>query len=677
MIHSTYPNPHLVSAPPLEETNIMDNNMGTELVVDQGPYYPAASNYYGYYCTGLESAGLWEDHYRFFGLDGLDPQYTGVQTENLPYVYYTPSYGYADSPYNPYNPYIPGAVVAIDSPFVGPQQYYAGPACDIPVSSSGYFPLLVQPTADVLPNTSVDTIMLSGVSSAGAGVKHIAPSNSSVMVARPLSSGPDQHAHTTSNLAIPSSKISEVVQVKSASSKQPASYADITPSGISISTSSYVNQNRSVSASNKPAENFAFGRAPMHNPLKASLPVNNGFDFGSDAHGWAAMHKLRNVGSDAFGEQNRGPRTSRLKNKWSSSIAVKEYNAKMGGSHAQGNIIIYADQYNKEDFPVNYPNAKFFVIKSYSEDDIHKSIKYSVWSSTPVGNKKLDSAFEDAHRISCGKPGTCPVFLFFSVNASGQFCGVAEMISPVDYNKDMDFWQQDKWSGSFPVKWHIIKDVPNSSFRHVILENNENKPVTNSRDTQEVLYSPGMEMLKIFKNYSSRTSLLDDFIYYESRQKIRQEEKLRLLKSYDSSFFLPSFVSVSKPSVTICQPLNANKNVPKQKENCLEKKSVTVSDQSVSEQDVQDSSLNSKNMVNEVVEENKEITSVTKKMSSLSTDSSKGSVTISGSVTVRPTIDVVTVGSIPVRVNGFSDSNDGILTIGTISIDPKSARHEK
>ena len=60
------------------------------------------------------------------------------------------------------------------------------------------------------------------------------------------------------------------------------------------------------------------------------------------------------------------------------------------------------------------------------------------------------------------------------------------MIGPVDFEKDMDFWQQDKWSGSFPVKWHIIKDVPNTNFRHILLENNENKPVTNSRDTQEV-----------------------------------------------------------------------------------------------------------------------------------------------------------------------------------------------
>ena len=73
------------------------------------------------------------------------------------------------------------------------------------------------------------------------------------------------------------------------------------------------------------------------------------------------------------------------------------------------------------------------------------------------------------------------------MNASGQFVGLAEMIGPVDFKKSMDFWQQDKWNGFFPVKWHIIKDIPNKNFHHITLENNDNKAVTFSRDTQEVL----------------------------------------------------------------------------------------------------------------------------------------------------------------------------------------------
>ena len=83
------------------------------------------------------------------------------------------------------------------------------------------------------------------------------------------------------------------------------------------------------------------------------------------------------------------------------------------------------------------------------------------------------------------------------VNASGQFCGVAEMMGPVDFQRSVDYWQQDKWNGQFLVKWHIIKDVYNSQFRHITLENNDNKPVTNNRDTEEVSLSVSRGLIKV------------------------------------------------------------------------------------------------------------------------------------------------------------------------------------
>ncbi|KAH7444239.1 hypothetical protein KP509_02G070900 [Ceratopteris richardii] len=185
-------------------------------------------------------------------------------------------------------------------------------------------------------------------------------------------------------------------------------------------------------------------------------------------------------------------------------------------------------EYNQDNFQVSYEAAKFFIIKSYSEDDVHKSIKYSVWSSTPNGNKRLDEAYRKAQEKKLETTSSmCPVFFFFSVNCSGQFCGVAEMVGPVDFGKNMDFWLQGKWNGCLPVKWHIIKDVPNGHFRHIILSNNDNKPVTHSRDTQEVHFHQGLEMLKIFKFFPMRTSLLDDFAFYDSRQRVLQERKSR------------------------------------------------------------------------------------------------------------------------------------------------------
>ncbi|XP_057680592.1 YTH domain-containing family protein 3 isoform X1 [Corythoichthys intestinalis] len=180
------------------------------------------------------------------------------------------------------------------------------------------------------------------------------------------------------------------------------------------------------------------------------------------------------------------------------------------------------NNYNPKEFDWNLKNGRVFIIKSYSEDDIHRSIKYSIWCSTEHGNKRLDGAYR-----SLGGKG--PLYLLFSVNGSGHFCGVAEMRSSVDYNAYAGVWSQDKWKGKFEVKWAFIKDVPNNQLRHIRLENNDNKPVTNSRDTQEVPLEKAKQVLKIIATYKHTTSIFDDFAHYEKRQE--EEEALRKERS--------------------------------------------------------------------------------------------------------------------------------------------------
>ena len=77
----------------------------------------------------------------------------------------------------------------------------------------------------------------------------------------------------------------------------------------------------------------------------------------------------------------------------------------------------------------------------------------------------------------------------------------------------------------FQVKWIYVKDVPNAQLRHIRLENNENKPVTNSRDTQEVPADKAKSVLKIIHTFNHQTSILDDFVYYEKRQKEEEGKK--------------------------------------------------------------------------------------------------------------------------------------------------------
>ena len=129
-------------------------------------------------------------------------------------------------------------------------------------------------------------------------------------------------------------------------------------------------------------------------------------------------------------------------------------------------------------------SPRYFVIKSFCEDDVHHSVKYGVWCSTERGNRILDFAFQSQQTIG---PTPQPVYLFYSVNGSGHFCGIAEMKNRVDYTRKLGNWEQDRWRGIFDVEWIYVKDVPNSELRHILLPNNENKPVTYSRDTQVCL----------------------------------------------------------------------------------------------------------------------------------------------------------------------------------------------
>ncbi|KAH3900256.1 uncharacterized protein SCODWIG_03297 [Saccharomycodes ludwigii] len=148
--------------------------------------------------------------------------------------------------------------------------------------------------------------------------------------------------------------------------------------------------------------------------------------------------------------------------------------------------------------------AKCFVIKSFDLADIIASYKHNIWSSTQLGNKRLSKAYQN---------GKNRVFLFYSVNASGKFCGVAEMKSDLRMCKD-DVWSnKNRWPGEFDIEWIYVKDIPNRMFRHLVIKENQGKPVTNSRDTQEVPPDIATSMITIFENYTNNqlTSFLMEY----------------------------------------------------------------------------------------------------------------------------------------------------------------------
>ncbi|PON48769.1 YTH domain containing protein [Parasponia andersonii] len=452
-------------------------------VGEQGVYNPASSCYNFY--PGYNGSFTQLDDPVYYQSNGSN---TAIQSENG-LVYYVPGY----------NPYASGAILGVDGQGIGQQQYF---------SSSGYHQPPVSYDSEAMPCYSWDPTFARDVpNGAKSGLR-------STGLARSNGFNTAKNGSITSKFSKPLLNTQPIKSVN----KMPhlgSDFAGLLKGYPQVGRiSSFANQKQGLYPHTGFTNYKPYGKIWTGNDRFKSRDKNN-----------------RTGDFEASAELTRGPR-SHIKTHSDSSPEKEELG-----------FAVRRDQYNIPDFPTDYENAKFYVIKSYSEDDIHKSIKYNVWASTPNGNKKLDAAYRDAEGKLSETGTRYPNFLFFSVNGSGQFVGVAEMAGQVDFNKDMDFWQVDKWNGFFPVRWHIVKDIPNTQLRHIILENNDNKPVTFTRDTQEIGLKQGLEMLNIFKSYTAKTSLLDDFNFYETREKSLQAKRaikpatLKMESNYNNSDF--------------------------------------------------------------------------------------------------------------------------------------------
>ncbi|KAL3515718.1 hypothetical protein ACH5RR_022620 [Cinchona calisaya] len=451
---------------------------------EKGVCYPPTSCY-NYYYPGYNGSFSQLDDQGYLAMAG---GYTGIPPDNSSLLYY----------YNPYN------------------TGYIGTDGEHPYVSSGYFQQPVSYGSEALPSHTWDSSYAGDVKNRVVSktdeVKSVFGQNGSV------NSGVINSSKTiNSSSTVPLNSKARKFTVPSDFCKSFTQTKPLKPlNKLGSGFQSMENMNGVYPA----------GKFPVFSNQNRGFYMHYGpMSYQPNSRVWNSNQRYRSRcnfrcegENEASNELSRGPRAN-----------CKNEHSKLSAEDEQAGLTIQKDKYNLEDFPSEYENAKFYVIKSYSEDDIHKCVKYDVWSSTPNGNKKLDAAFRDAEVKATEKGSKCPIFLLFSVNVSGQFLGVAEMIGQVDFNKNMDFWQIDKWNGFFPVKWHIVKDVPNGLLRHIILENNDNRAVTYSRDTQEIGLKQGLEMLSIFKSYSAKTSLLDDFKFYEEREKSLKANRSRKL----------------------------------------------------------------------------------------------------------------------------------------------------
>ncbi|CAM9675884.1 unnamed protein product, partial [Phaeothamnion confervicola] len=153
--------------------------------------------------------------------------------------------------------------------------------------------------------------------------------------------------------------------------------------------------------------------------------------------------------------------------------------------------------------------ASFFVVKTVDESGVRRSFETSSWAiNESGGSRKMDAAWHKS-RSQDGSSGRSPVYLFVSTNSTNCFCGIAEMVGPVEFKVSERRREECAGSASFPIRWVFVKNVPNRLLKQITLPNCDNRPLTGTRDAQEVALQQGREVLRIFASAAPSPSLLD------------------------------------------------------------------------------------------------------------------------------------------------------------------------
>ncbi len=147
-------------------------------------------------------------------------------------------------------------------------------------------------------------------------------------------------------------------------------------------------------------------------------------------------------------------------------------------------------------------NGIFIVVKSFNVENIHKALKYNVWSTTFTGIKLFDEAFERA------KNNNTEVYLIFGTNSMFSFQGIAKMKSYYQ-NKTYHFWKGNenykRFNGSFKIEWIIIKDIPFSTLDSIIYDKT---PFSRLRNGCELDKKSANEVVKIYEKFYFCSSLV-------------------------------------------------------------------------------------------------------------------------------------------------------------------------
>eukprot|EP01065_Artemidia_motanka_P025525 TRINITY_DN30518_c0_g1_i1.p1 TRINITY_DN30518_c0_g1~~TRINITY_DN30518_c0_g1_i1.p1 ORF type:complete len:435 (+),score=65.92 TRINITY_DN30518_c0_g1_i1:111-1415(+) len=137
--------------------------------------------------------------------------------------------------------------------------------------------------------------------------------------------------------------------------------------------------------------------------------------------------------------------------------------------------------------------SAYFVIRSHCIENVRISVERGLWATGRQNETAINNAFSRCKTV----------FLIFSVNGSGQFCGyatVAERIPRRGRESDeraRELGLGGRWANPFSVEWIKVGSVGFAETNHLVNPYNHGTPIKRSRDGQALPPDVGTALLRL------------------------------------------------------------------------------------------------------------------------------------------------------------------------------------
>ncbi|CAD8177639.1 unnamed protein product [Paramecium octaurelia] len=170
--------------------------------------------------------------------------------------------------------------------------------------------------------------------------------------------------------------------------------------------------------------------------------------------------------------------------------------------------------------------AIFLILRSASLDNIHKGMKYGVWTSTPKSNARIDELFKESE----------DVYLIYSVVGTKAFQACAKLLGPFDPTASFLYWDEPlKWFGSFQIKCLFLNELKQKTLDEKQPAHLGSIVLTEQTDCTEITNGLGLFVLQCFKDQQEDETNVN-VLLQQFQNMDRREEQIKQQRDLDQNF---------------------------------------------------------------------------------------------------------------------------------------------